>query len=264
MAVAAILDFQNSKFSTIDSFKKSNCVAVPNLVEIGGTVVDIPYGDFSRWRPFAILDLLCGWLDHARRPFGGLYYCAKSGWKRCSGFNNMQVLVFCDFGWKMPVHAPFLVGGLGHIFPKNVTHRLNTKYRPWAEPRHLSHKAWISAARFELGVWIRKKYRTGKKVTKGLYIFTYLGRSPTVAIYIKNCVVSDVVDVITCVKFQNEIFRGYDFTGGQIFPFSYWFLNGPYNSAALVPCTAVRRYCAACDVWHTILSCLGWVRWPWS
>ena len=29
----------------------------------------------------------------------------------------------------------------------------------------------------------------------------------------------DVLDVITCAKFQNEIFRGYDFTGGRIFHF---------------------------------------------
>jgi len=31
---------------------------------------------------------------------------------------------------------------------------------------------------------------------------------------------------------------GYDFTGGSNFPFSYWFLHGPYNSAAQI---------AACD-----------------
>jgi len=52
-----------------------------------------------------------------------------------------------------------------------------------------------------------------EKVTKWLY-FTYLGRSPIEAIYFKNCVLGDVLDVITCTKFQNEIFRGYDFTGG--------------------------------------------------
>ena len=37
--------------------------------------------------------------------------------------------------------------------------------------------------------------------------------------YMKNCLVGDVLDVITCTKFQNEIFRGYDFTGGRIFHF---------------------------------------------
>jgi len=58
-------------------------------------------------------------------------------------------------------------------------------------------------------------YRTGqdrKKVTKGLY-FTYLGRSPIEAIYIKNCALGKVLDVslIMCTKFQNEIFMAYDF-----------------------------------------------------
>jgi len=50
--------------------------------------------------------------------------------------------------------------------------------------------------------------------------------------------VGDVLDVITCAKFQNEIIRGYDFTGGRILHFSYWFRMG---------LTTVQRYCAACD-----------------
>ena len=57
--------------------------------------------------------------------------------------------------------------------------------------------------------------------------------------YMKICVVGDIVDVITCAKFQNEIFRGYNFTGGRIFHFTYWFWMG---------LTTVQRYCAACDV----------------
>ena len=60
--------------------------------------------------------------------------------------------------------------------------------------------------------------------------------APTEAIYMKICVVGDVLDVITCAKFQNEIFRGYSFTGGSNFPFFLLILNGPYNSAALLRC----------------------------
>ena len=37
-----------------------------------------------------------------------LHY-AKFGWNRCSGFDNMPVLMFCQFGLKMPIHAPFWV-----------------------------------------------------------------------------------------------------------------------------------------------------------
>jgi len=38
--------------------------------------------------------------------FGGLYHCAKFGWNRRSSFDNMQVLIFCEFGLKTAIHAP--------------------------------------------------------------------------------------------------------------------------------------------------------------
>jgi len=39
--------------------RSSNCVIMPNFVEIAGTAADIwPFFDFSRWRRSAILDLL--------------------------------------------------------------------------------------------------------------------------------------------------------------------------------------------------------------
>jgi len=70
---------------------------------------------------------------------------------------------------------------------------------------------------------VKKKkglYRTGQeeKSQKG-YISRIWGEAPTEATYIKNCVLGDLVDVITCTKFQYEIFRGYDFTGGEFFSF---------------------------------------------
>jgi len=71
-------------------------------------------------------------------------------------------------------------------------------------------------ARFELGFGTRKKRqdRTGKKSQKG-YILPICGEAPIEAMYMKICLLGDVLDVITCAKFQNEIFRGYDFTGGE-------------------------------------------------
>jgi len=45
------------------------------------------------------------------------------------------------------------------------------------------------------------------KVTKG-YISPIWGEAPTEVMYMKICLVGDVLDVITCAKFQNEIFRG--------------------------------------------------------
>ena len=130
---------------------------------------------------------------------------------------------------------------LGHISPNHVTHHPNPKMdHPWAKPRHLSHKQWKSVARFWTFKREKRQDRRGqdrKKSQKGLY-FTYLWRSPTKAMYMKICEVGGVLDVITCAKFQNEIFRGYDFTGGRIFHFSYRFRMG---------LTTVQRNCAACD-----------------
>ena len=62
--------------------------------------------------------------------------------------------------------------------------------------------------------------RTGqeKKSQKG-YISPICGEASTEAMYMKICVVGDVLDVITYAKFQNEIVRGYNFTGGRIFHF---------------------------------------------
>jgi len=105
-----------------------------------------------------------------RRVFDGLYHSAKFGWNRFISFDNMQVLVFCEFGFKTPIHAPFSGGRtFGAHSPNNVTHRSNPqKDRPWVEPGHLSHKACIS------GRWSEKKGqyrtgqgRTGKKSQKG-------------------------------------------------------------------------------------------------
>jgi len=42
----------------------------------------------------------------------------------------------------------------------------------------------------------------------------------------KSCVVGNVHDLITCAKFQIEIFIGYDFTGGRIFDFPIDFCMG--------------------------------------
>ena len=80
-----------------------------------------------------------------------------------------------------------------------------------------------------------KKDRTGK--SQG-YISPICGEAPTEAMYMKICLVGDVLDVITCAKFQND---GYDFTGIEFSIFLIFFLI----SAALLRCV----YCAACDAY---------------
>ena len=63
----------------------------------------------------------------------------------------------------------------------------------------------------------KKKDRTGKSHKR--VISPICGEDPTEAMYMKNCLAVDVLDVITCAKFQNDILTGYDFTGGRIFYF---------------------------------------------
>jgi len=65
----------------------------------------------------------------------------------------------------------------------------------------------------------RQNRRRQEKSHKKGYISRIWGEASTKAIYIKNCLAGDVLDIITCTKFQNEIFSGYDFTGGRIFHF---------------------------------------------
>ena len=48
----------------------------------------------------------------------------------------------------------------------------------------------------------KRKDRTGKKSQKG-YISPICGEAPTEAMYMKICVVGDVLDLITCTKCQN-------------------------------------------------------------
>ena len=139
----------------------------------------------------------------------------------------------------MLIHAPFS-GGFGAHFSQKLSLIVLTPKRTVLGRNHviwaIKHEYWPRGSSWACEE--EKKNSTGqdrKKVTKGLY-FTYL----TEAIYIKNCVVSDILDVITCAKFQTGIFRGYDFTGGRNFHFPIWFLNGPYNSAALLRCLWFR------------------------
>jgi len=59
-----------------------------------------------------------------------------------------------------------------------------------------------------------------KKSQKG-YTSPICGEAPTEAMYMKICVVGNVLYVITCAKFQNEILGVTILQGGRIFHFSY-------------------------------------------
>ena len=156
----------------------------------------------------------------------------------CTVFNILQFLNFGNLRVASKcLLTPMLARVLGAYPPIDATHRPNSKKdRPWAESRHLSLKAWISDARFELGVGMRKKgqYRTGqdRKVTKGLY-FTNLGRSPHWNNLHKKLFSRWRPRCNHVCQVSKWKFQGLWFYTALIFSYSYWLLNGPYNSAAL-------------------------------
>jgi len=71
----------------------SNCVTVPNFVEIGRAVADI---NLLRFKMAAVRHLIFSWracLDYPRRVLGGLYRCATFAWSRLCSFEDMWVSI---------------------------------------------------------------------------------------------------------------------------------------------------------------------------
>jgi len=145
----------------------------------------------------------------------------------------LQFLEFSNLAWKC-LFIPLLGGFLGGTLPpNNVTHSPN----PQKIVLGLNHVMWGIKSKYRprgssWGLEEEKgQYRTGQeKATKGL-CFTYSGRSPSEAIYIKNCLVGDLFVPSFKMKFS-----GVTILHGSNFAFSYWFLNGSYNNAALLRC----------------------------
>jgi len=76
------------------------------------------------------------------------------------------MLVWLENAYSRPFYGFF-----GTFPPNDVTHCPNPeKDLPLAEPRHLSHKARISVARFELGVGTRKEEGQDRKRSQKGYI----------------------------------------------------------------------------------------------
>ena len=77
-----------------------------------------------------------------------------------------------------------------------------------------------------------------------MVIFHLFGEKPLLYRFVltgtKICTERHLADVITCAKFPDEIFRGYNFTGGRI---SHFLLIFPWALQQ-----QQQRYCAACDV----------------
>jgi len=86
----------------------SKCATVPIFLTIGLFAADIwRFFDFPRWRlsPPWTCDA-CVWTTHE----GHLAVCITGqnliGINTCSSFDNIQILIFCEIGFKMPIYAP--------------------------------------------------------------------------------------------------------------------------------------------------------------
>jgi len=72
--------------------------------------------------------------------------------------------------------------------------------------------------------------RTGEdsqKKSQGGNNLTIRAEAPTAPTETKICMPGNLANVITCAKFQGDIFSGYDFTGGRISHFPIDFCMGP-------------------------------------
>ena len=63
-------------------------------------------------------------------------------------------------------------------------------------------------------------------MSQGGNISPIRGEAPTAPIETKICMVCHLADIMTRAKFQGDIFRGYDFTGGRISHFPMDFCMG--------------------------------------
>ena len=148
----------------------------------------------------------------------------------------LRFLYFAVLAWNC-LFTPIL-GGFGGIFPPNmVTHRSNPKRTILAR----KHVVWAIKRenRSSGSTWAQDrekkgKDRTVKQKSQSGNISPIWGAAPTAPIETKFCMVGHLAVVITYAKFQVEIFRGYDFTGGRISHFPIDFCMG----GALQQCSA--------------------------
>jgi len=136
--------FEIAKFCWLLECRGSRHIRTPNFVKIGQSVAKIlRFFDFSRWRPSAFLDLFGAHLNHRHWELRGLHHSAKFGYDRCSRFYNMNISIFCAFGWKMPIHAAKKCFFSAIWFPKwTVISTKAKKAHPCVCPHHLSNQAW--------------------------------------------------------------------------------------------------------------------------
>jgi len=139
-------------------------------------------------------------------------YSAKFGWNSFSSFDNKKVWIFCTFGWKMLIHAPFGVfrgknednGHFLHFIPLEMQ-------QPgidivWIKP----HKNWFCI--FSLGTqakfWVTKKQTTNHAI---VIFHPYAGRDAPLRRFFWILAWGNITNVITHAKFHVSQFRVWGF-----------------------------------------------------
>ena len=189
-----------------------------------------------------MLDLMRVMLDHPRSAIVGVSSIFKFRLDPIYSFRDIAICIFSHFGLKLLIQAHFRGGVWGHIPPNMVPIVLTPKRTILAQ----KHVVWAIKRenRSSGSTWAHDREnkgqdRTGQsKKSQCGNISPIWGEAPTSPIEAKICMVGYLADVITCAKFQDDIFRGYDFTGDLISDFPIYFCMG---------LTTVQRDCAACD-----------------
>jgi len=140
---------------------------------------------------------------------------------RIYSFGDIAIFIFCRFGLKLPIHAHF-DGVLGACSPSVATHRSNNKRTILG--RNTSFEPYENRSSCSTWAQDREKVRTGQDRTgqskkSQCGNISHIWEAPTVPIKTKIFMVGILADLITCKKFQDDIFMGYSFTWGRIFYF---------------------------------------------
>jgi len=109
MAAAAILDFQHFKFLRIGRLRRDELLRRAKFVRnrsnfCGDMMIFRFFQDGGRRPPW--ICCVSDWTTH-KRPLAVFITVQNLVGIDAVVFYNMQVLVFCDFGLKTPIHAPF-------------------------------------------------------------------------------------------------------------------------------------------------------------
>ena len=158
----------------------------------------------------------------------------------------LRFLYFAILAWNC-LFTP-IYGGFGGTFPPNmVAHRSNPqKALPYAEARCLSHKAWKSVQRFDLGAFPRKKGQDSQtKKSQIGNISPIWGEAPHCTNWNQNLHGGSSRRRNHVCKVLIWYFQGLRFYRGSNFPFPIDFCMG---------LTTVQRDCAACDVINLSVS----------